>query len=84
LAVSSASNYKYVAPCISLLVLLGRLVKDSQVGVIRPVATGRMMVHVGTSAPRIRFDVMRSVARSTCALCPKLEPLLEHDNCKSS
>jgi hypothetical protein len=71
-----------IAPCIFLFVLLGRLSKESQAGVLRPVATGRRTVRVGTAAPRIRVVVMRSVARSARAHCPKLEPLLEHDNLK--
>jgi hypothetical protein len=74
--------YKDTAPCIFPFVLLGRFEKGSQAGVIHPVATGWMTVRAGTFAPRIRFDVMRSVARSACAHCPKLEPLLEHDNLK--
>jgi hypothetical protein len=76
------TSYKDFAPCISPFVLLGSFEKGSQAGVIRPVATGRMTVRAGTFAPHIRFDVMRSVARSACAYCPKLEPLLEHDNLK--
>jgi hypothetical protein len=72
------------APCIFLIVLLGRLVRESQAGVLRPVATGRRMARVRTFAPRIRYDVMRPSARSARAHCPKLEPLLEHDNHKSS
>jgi hypothetical protein len=69
-------------PCIFQIVLLGRLEKERQDGVCWPVATGQQMVRVRTSVPRIRFDVMRPAARSTRALCPKLEPLLEHDNLK--
>jgi hypothetical protein len=42
------------------------------------------MVRVGTNAASIRFCVMRAEARFTRAHCPKLEPLLEHDNRKSS
>jgi hypothetical protein len=71
---------EYAAPCISPFVLLGSFVRRSQAGVIRPVATGRMTVRAGTSAPGIRNCVMRPLARSARALCPKLEPLLEHDN----
>src|ERR1700677_538992 len=69
-------------PCIFRFVLLGSFEKGSQAGVIRPVATGRMMVRVGTFAPGIRFDVMRPGACFTRAHCPKLEPLFEHDNSK--
>ncbi len=58
-------NYIDVAPCISLFVLLGSFEKDGQAGVICPGATGQMTARVGTSAPSIRCDVMRSVARST-------------------
>ncbi len=68
------------ALCIFRFVLLGSFEKESQAGVIRPVATGRMTVRVGTSALGIRFDVMRPEACFTRAHCPKLEPLLEHDN----
>ncbi len=70
------------ALCIFRFVLLGSFEKESQAGVIRPVATGRMTVRVGTSALGIRFDVMRPEACFTRAHCPKLEPLLEHDNLK--
>ena len=69
---------------IFVIVLLGRLERESQAGVLRPVATGRRKARVRTLTPRIRFCVMRRKARSTCAHCPKLEPLLEHDNHKSS
>ena len=72
------------APCIFRFVLLGSFEKDSQTGVIRPVATGRMTVRTGTSAPGIRCGVMRPLAGSVRAHCPKLEPLLEHDNSKIS
>ena len=68
--------------CIFLFVLLGSFEKDGQAGVIRPVATGRMTVRVGTFALGIRFDVMRPVACFTRAHCPELEPLFEHDNSK--
>ena len=73
-----------LTPCIFVIVLLGRLERESQAGVLRPVATGRRKARVRTLTPRIRFCVMRRKARSTCAHCPKLEPLLEHDNHKSS
>jgi hypothetical protein len=69
-------------PCIFRFVLLGSFEKDGQAGVIRPVATGRMTVRVETCVPGIRLDVMRLVACFTRAHCPKLEPLLEHDNSK--
>src|ERR1700728_2745861 len=69
-------------PCIFTLSLLGSLKKEGQAGVIRPVATGRMTVRTGTSAPGIRCGVMRPLAGSVRAHCPKLEPLLEHDNSK--
>jgi hypothetical protein len=69
-------------PCIFRFVLLGSFEKDGQAGVIRPVATGRMTVRVGTFVPGIRFDVMRPGACFTRAHCPKLEPLFEHDNSK--
>ena len=75
---------EYAAPCISLFVLLGSFERSSQAGVIGPVATGPMTARVGTSAPCIRRGVMRSVARSARAHCPKLEPLLEHDPDRSS
>ena len=70
------------APCIFTLSLLGSFEKDSQAGVIGPVATEPMTVRVGTFAPGIRFGVMRPVACFTRAHCPKLEPLFEHDNSK--
>ena len=74
--------YREVSPCIFQFVLLGSFEKDSQAGVIRPVATGRMTVRVETLGPGIRFNVMRPVACFTRAHCPKLEPLFEHDNSK--
>ena len=70
--------------CIFRFVLLGSFERGGQAGVVRPVATGRTTVRAGTLVPRIRFGVMRPVARSARAHCPKLEPLLEHDNCPSS
>jgi hypothetical protein len=68
--------------CIFLIVLLGSLERERQAGVLRPVATGRRMVFVGTCALCIRLGVMRLGACSTNARCPQLEPLLEHDNLK--
>ncbi|MEI9866352.1 MAG: reverse transcriptase family protein [Limisphaerales bacterium] len=78
----SRQERRRLRACISPFVQLGSFEKGSQAGVIHPVATGWMTVRAGTFAPRIRCDVMRSVARSACAHCPKLEPLLEHDNLK--
>ena len=41
-----------------------------------------MTVFAGTCALCIRSGVMRFGACSASAHCPKLEPLLEHDNLK--
>jgi hypothetical protein len=76
------SVINWIAPCIYLFVLLGSIEKDSQAGVIRPVATRRMTVRVGTFAFGIRFGVMHRVACFTRANYPKLETLFEHDNSK--
>jgi len=67
----------YSTLCISPFVLLDWI---SQAGVIGPVATGPMTVRVRTIALSLRWCVRRPEARSARALCPKLEPLLEHDN----
>jgi hypothetical protein len=76
------AGFPVLTPCIFQFVLLGSFEKDSQAGVICPVATGQMTVRVGTFAPGIRFSVMRPGACFTRAHCPKLEPLVEHDNSK--
>jgi hypothetical protein len=70
--------------CIFQLSLLGRHINAGQTGGLCPVATGQRLVCPGTSALSIRVGVMRFGARSGRTHCPKLEPLLEHDNYQSS
>ena len=66
------------SPCIYTIVWLGWLAKASQAGAALQPAGRRAAVRAGTSVSCIRYSVMRLVACSARALCPKLEPLLEH------